>query len=674
MEGQVDPVMLPKLQGLVRRWLARKRYKRLLSRKKHRDHVVKELLHTEETYIKGLTKMMEVYVRPLQALARGASDGRVAELNNITSKAEYIINLNTTLLSDLKERVDNWSNTQTIGDIFIKMSPFMKMYTQYTNNYESAVVMLEQSANDKDILYQFIQRCYGGRADVLTFDSYLIMPIQRIPRYNLLLEDMIAHTWEHHPDYESLCKALKMLQSVTDFVNKDIATSSALTKVLHIQNSLGGEVQLVAPHRYWITEGKLLSMRFGALNLFSSFVLVYLFNDLLVFSSRLLTSYRYKGHFLLHSTWVVDLPDTNAFKNIFQIKSVNSQTYTFCAASAEDKKTWIDALNKAFADMQPADKVKRKELQDAGEIPIEEGTREGSVDEKKNFALQMIIQAASEQQQQGKDQKHKRDEDEDTYGSLSGKEMARLVKMGVMAKQTEEEKNRSKFLNNAEVRKEYQFIQRNVQERQQMYLQAVSRSSGAISDQQLAEIEKRKEEVKQVTRAGSVRDSRNIFESGDSITLESPRQRTPGSTRMPSEAALLVARAQDDVAKNSPRGTPRGTPRGSDALDPPGRKMSAEIVKRVTSYNSAVGSADASPAASPASASRQDKPPKSPAAAAPPSSKEGADRGTIAKGTVGERVKAYQAHTAGEGQSEGQPLLTSRPEMEDGGCCTCVLS
>lgn len=126
-----------------------------------------------------------------------------------------------------------------------------------------------------------------------------------------------------------------------------------------------------------------------------------------------------------------------------------------------------------------------------------------------------------------------------------------------------------------------------------MYLQAVSRSSGAISDQQLAEIEKRKEEVKQVTRAGSVRDSRNLFESGDAVTLgslsaslsssfhrpslphpfrvlavtESPRQRTPGSTRMPSEAALLVARAQDDVAKNSPRGTPRGTPRGSDALD-----------------------------------------------------------------------------------------------------------
>lgn len=91
---------------------------------------------------------------------------------------------------------------------------------------------------------------------------------------------------------------------------------------------------------------------------------------------------------------------------MFQVKSVNSQTYTFCAASDEEKRTWLDALKKAFNEMQPADKVKRKELQDAGVIPKEEGTREGSVDEKKSYALQMIIQAASEQQ--GNDQHSKR--------------------------------------------------------------------------------------------------------------------------------------------------------------------------------------------------------------------------------------------------------------------------
>lgn len=94
---------------------------------------------------------------------------------------------------------------------------------------------------------------------------------------------------------------------------------------------------------------------------------------------------------------------------MFQVKSVDSRTYTFCAASVNEKKTWLDAFHKAFADMQPADKAKRQELQDAGIIPLEQRAREGSADERKSYALQMIIQAASEnQQQQGHDQKSKR--------------------------------------------------------------------------------------------------------------------------------------------------------------------------------------------------------------------------------------------------------------------------
>jgi len=58
-----------------------------------------------------------------------------------------------------------------------------------------------------------------------------------------------------------------------------------------------------------------------------------------------------------------------------------------------------------------------------------------------------------------------------------------------------------------------------VRERQLMYLQAVTRSSSTISDHHLAEIEKRKEEVKQVTRAGNVRDSRSLFEQHPSNEL-----------------------------------------------------------------------------------------------------------------------------------------------------------
>ena len=99
-----------------------------------------------------------------------------------------------------------------------------------------------------------------------------------------------------------------------------------------------------------------------------------------------------------------------------------------------------------------------------------------------------------------------------------------------------------------------------------MYLQAVSRSSGAISDQQLAEIEKRKEEVKQVTRAGSVRDSRNLFESGDAITLGSLSASLSSSIHRPSlplpcvggcrESETAHARFDPDALGGSAAGGP----------------------------------------------------------------------------------------------------------------------
>lgn len=191
--------------------------------------------------------------------------------------------------------------------------------------------------------------------------------------------------------------------------------------------------------------------------------------------------------------------------------------------------------------------------------------------------------------------------------------------MGVMEKQTEEEKNRSKFLNNAEVRKEYQFIQRSTLTLSRVLATPtlshhlthplvtgrcarapadVPAGGVALQRGHLRSAARRDREAEGGGQAGDpsrqcarlpqpfrVRRCHHprfvvcvpLFLNPPTLThppplrvlavAESPRQRTPGSTRMPSEAALLVARAQDDVAKNSPRGTPRGTPRGSDALD-----------------------------------------------------------------------------------------------------------
>jgi hypothetical protein len=52
------------------------------------------------------------------------------------SDIEVILRMNTLLLDKLSERMNNWSNIQKIGDIFVGMTESFKLYTQYVNNFE----------------------------------------------------------------------------------------------------------------------------------------------------------------------------------------------------------------------------------------------------------------------------------------------------------------------------------------------------------------------------------------------------------------------------------------------------------------------------------------------------------------------------------------------------------
>jgi hypothetical protein len=71
----------------------------------------------------------------------------------------------------------------------------------YTATYERSNQLLDEY-EAKEPLASFLARCnkHPIRAG-LTLKAFLIMPIQRIPRYRLLLEDLVKNTPESHPDH-----------------------------------------------------------------------------------------------------------------------------------------------------------------------------------------------------------------------------------------------------------------------------------------------------------------------------------------------------------------------------------------------------------------------------------------------------------------------------------------
>jgi hypothetical protein len=72
--------------------------------------------------------------------------------------------------------------------------------------------------------------------------SYLIMPIQRIPRYVLLLTDLFKNTPEGHKDFEDLKKALAKMESVAEYVNTKKREAENLMGVLIVSKHISDMV------------------------------------------------------------------------------------------------------------------------------------------------------------------------------------------------------------------------------------------------------------------------------------------------------------------------------------------------------------------------------------------------------------------------------------------------
>ena len=100
----------------------------------------------------------------------------------------------------------------------------------------------------------------------LSLTAFLMTPVQRIPRYKMLLEDLFKNTPSTHPDFEDLEKAIVLIQGIASSVNEHIRDHEMVLKMLDLQRSIQGLGEnLVAPGRRFLKRGPVLKVFFISL-------------------------------------------------------------------------------------------------------------------------------------------------------------------------------------------------------------------------------------------------------------------------------------------------------------------------------------------------------------------------------------------------------------------------
>lgn len=189
-----------------------------------RVKIAAEMLVSERSYVESLNALIAKYKVPFYAHSLSRKPLFSSnDVDSIFANIEEIVNYHTMFLEGLERRVSKFDRTTCLGQFFSNMTQYLTCYTTYINNYDDASVFLaklEENAKFKAFLQALVNSPVPGK----NMYNYLIMPIQRIPRYIMLIDQLLKHTKSSHPDFEYLQESLQLMEKKMRYIDdlKDI--------------------------------------------------------------------------------------------------------------------------------------------------------------------------------------------------------------------------------------------------------------------------------------------------------------------------------------------------------------------------------------------------------------------------------------------------------------------
>jgi len=178
---------------------------------------------------------VDEFIRPLRA---EVVEKRIAmadgDIQKIFRNVELIANLHGAFLKELEKQ----GQEGNLGSVFLTYANFMKMYTEYVSTYEQSIEILTKHRDNKK-LYAFLD---SKRKDPATNNmdlmSYLIMPVQRIPRYEMLLNEIVKRSDVSNPQHASLVEAAAKIKEIAVVLNERKRQIESMSETLSLQSRL----------------------------------------------------------------------------------------------------------------------------------------------------------------------------------------------------------------------------------------------------------------------------------------------------------------------------------------------------------------------------------------------------------------------------------------------------
>ncbi|KAF9109928.1 RHO1 GDP-GTP exchange protein 2 [Mortierella sp. AM989] len=207
---------------------------------RNRQEAIFEVVNTEHNYVRDLELMEEIFITPLRTNKIVDSQRMEALIENIFLNFQEILALNRSLLTDLRLRQEQQPLVESIGDILLAhIAGFEQAYLRYIPRIALSEYTYKKEEEENPRFAQFLKDCTRHpEARRLGLRHFVGQPYQRIPRYPLLLAEVVKRTDESVPDRATVQEVIRICKDLGKSIDSSIPEGTRQLRLLKLQDKI----------------------------------------------------------------------------------------------------------------------------------------------------------------------------------------------------------------------------------------------------------------------------------------------------------------------------------------------------------------------------------------------------------------------------------------------------
>uniref|UniRef100_A0A674M9U2 Vav 3 guanine nucleotide exchange factor b n=1 Tax=Takifugu rubripes TaxID=31033 RepID=A0A674M9U2_TAKRU len=308
-----------------------------------------EIKQTEEKYTETLESIEKYFLNPLKKFISAA------EIDRVFINIPDLVKVHRSLFLDVQDSILN-KNASNLYQIFISYKERLLVYGIYCSQVEVAIVVLDQICKEKEDVRLKLEEC-SKRANngKFTLRDLLVVPMQRVLKYHLLLQELVKHTHDA-TDKSNLKVALDAMRDLAQFINEVKRDNETLREINQYQRSIENLNQPLITYGRPRGDGEVRMV--SSVDKRKQDRHIFLFDVAAIVCKRRGDNYEMKDVLDLHCFKVTNNPtsDREGKKWCYGFYVTHQQGHTgfeLFFKTRELKKKWLDRFEMAISDIRP---------------------------------------------------------------------------------------------------------------------------------------------------------------------------------------------------------------------------------------------------------------------------------------------------------------------------------